>query len=89
MLIPGRQRQSLPPGAWTPAVGRQTGTTYAIAQDLSEVIETEDGFGIFPTRAAAVERWISLLEDERDTTRERLRRAKRLRRQLKRQGTPS
>lgn len=80
-MIPPR-RAPLPEGAWNPGVGKALGTTYAIASDLSEVIKTEDGFGIFPTELEATKRWIEMLEAEREVTAERLTRARRRRRTL-------
>lgn len=46
-----------------------TGSTWAVASDYSDVIETTDGFGIFPTKRDALERQIELLETESQVTR--------------------
>lgn len=40
--------------------------TYAIADDLSGVVATEDGFGKFPTKLDASRRWLELLLGERE-----------------------
>lgn len=54
--------------------------TFAVASDLSEIIETADGFGIFKTRLEALNAQIRYLEGERSSTAEKLAEAKRLRR---------
>lgn len=74
-----------PPAAFVLRRNQQSHvTTFAIASDLSEIVPTEDGFGIFKSELAAVERWIEMLEGEREVIAERLSRAKRRRRSLAR-----
>lgn len=55
-------------------------STWAVASDFSEVIETTDGFGAFSTKLDALNYQIGLLEGERDLAVGRLHKAKRLRR---------
>lgn len=57
-------------------------TTYAVASDLSGIVETTDGFGRFKTKADAVECWIDRLETDRRTLSYRLAVAKRMRNTL-------
>lgn len=52
-------------------------TTWAVASDLSEVVKTEDGFGIFPTELAALENLIGRIDAELETLGDAKRKAKR------------
>lgn len=61
--------------------------TFAIASDLSEVIQTDDGFGNFPTRLDALDRQIEMLEGERARLGGYLATAKRLRRKERKATT--
>jgi len=69
-------------GPWSSATERKT--TYAIADDLSGVIPTSDGFGIFTTEGEALASLILRLESDLTETRASIARAKRRQRALKR-----
>jgi len=71
-------RRPLPEGAWAPPAG-PVASTYAIASDLSEVIETTDGFGAFKTELEAIEKLVSMLIAEKQDIAEKLGRARRRR----------
>lgn len=78
-----RARQPLPPGAWQPpAHGMVVEPTFAIASDLSGVIQTNDGFGSFKTEVEALDALISRLQDQRGIISEILAASRRRRRVL-------
>lgn len=68
-------------GYW-PSKGA-TKPTFAILQDLSGVVETSDGFGIFSTEEEALQALILRLESERTEVVDKIAKAKRRQRQLK------
>lgn len=72
---------------WTPPKG-EVATTYAIASDLSGVIATDDGFGIFKTETEAHQSLILRLESDISSAREVIKASRRRMRHLARKGTP-
>ncbi len=64
-------------------------STWAVASDLSDVIETDDGFGAFATANEANDRLIEMLEAARAENSLKLAAAKRRRRKLVRNGVPA
>lgn len=70
-------------GQWAPGKGNDK-TTFAIASDLSCVIPTHDGFGIFTTEEEALDALISKLEAERADVANKIASAKARRRALRR-----
>lgn len=68
-------------GGWKyPPAGAKTTPTYAVLQDLSGVVETTDGFGIFATKVEALEALILRLESDRTEVVNSIAAAKRARR---------
>jgi hypothetical protein len=59
-------------------------TTYAIADDLSCVLPTDDGFGIFTTELEAIETLILHLESNKTDVVDKIAKAKARRRRLNR-----
>lgn len=60
--------------------------SYAIASDLSGVVATPDGFGIFKTETDALEALILRLESDKTETVLAIAKAKKRKRQLARKG---
>lgn len=68
------ETQKRPPGAWSGPTGK---TTYAIASDLSCVVETDDGFGSFATELEAQTVLVGRCEGEKVRAAELLGKARR------------